>query len=355
MISGPEIFDVTIVGAGPTGLFAAYYAGLRQMKTKLVDSLDQLGGQLTALYPEKYIYDVAGFPKVLARDLVKNLVEQGLQHHPSVHLSETAQSLRRDEAMGCFVITTDKSEHYSRTVVITAGAGPLAPRKLPVESANQWEDRGVYYVVKQKAIFKQKRLLIIGGGDSALDWAMNLHGIASEITIIHRRNQFRAHEDSVNRVQNAGIPILTFWELRELITTDGKISGAVIFNNQTREEQMLPVDAIIAQLGFISSLGAIKTWPLNIQGHSILVDQQMQTNVQGVFAAGDVAGHVGKLKLIATGFSEAAVAVNFAKTYIDPKARAFPGHSSEMGPQTLTTVKSGVQPVTFRSESCLAP
>jgi thioredoxin reductase (NADPH) len=333
-----DIFDITILGGGPVGLYAAYYAGLRQMRTKIIDSLDQLGGQLATLYPEKYIYDVAGFPKVIARDLVKNLVDQAQQYEPQVCLSQTVKTLTRDEAAQCFVLSSDQEVHRSRTVLICAGAGAFQARKLPVAEAAQWEGRGVHYSVGSKQVFAGKRLLIIGGGDSALDWAMNLHGTASHITIIHRRNQFRAHEDSVSKTMAMGIPILTFWELKSLVVTDNHLSGAVLVNNQTHAEQTIQVDAILPQLGFISSLGAIKDWPIQIRGQSILVDQKMQTNLPGVFAAGDVAGFDGKLKLIATGFGEAATAVNFAKTLLDPKAKAFPGHSSEMGPQTVTTI-----------------
>ncbi len=338
MAATADIFDFTIIGGGPVGLFAAYYAGLRQMRTKIIDSLDQLGGQLAALYPEKFIFDVAGFPKVIARDLVKDLMAQGLQYGAQVHLSETLKGLKRDETHDCWVLSSDRAEHYTKTLLIAAGSGAFQPRKVPVASAAAWEGRGVYYSVKSKEDFAGRRLLIIGGGDSALDWAMNLHGVAGAITIIHRRNQFRAHEDSVKRVLASGTPILTFWELKDLVCADNKITGALIVNNQTKEEKTLPVDAILVQVGFISSLGAIKDWPIEIKGNSIMVNSQMQTNQKGIFAAGDVASFDGKLKLIVTGFGEAATAANFAKAFIDPHSRAFPGHSSEMSPQLVTTV-----------------
>ncbi len=341
MVAESDIFDITIIGGGPVGLYGAYYAGLRQMRTKIIDSLDQLGGQLATLYPEKYIYDVAGFPKVIARDLVKNLVDQAQQYEPDVRLSQTVKTLERDESQQCYVVTSDKEVHRTRTLLICAGAGAFQVRKLTLADAARWEGRGIYYAVGSKQVFAGKRLLIIGGGDSALDWAMNLHDTASHITIIHRRNQFRAHEDSISKTMAMGVPILTFWELKALQVTDNNLVGAVLVNNQTHEERTIHVDAILPQLGFVSSLGAIKDWPIKVQGHSIMVDQKMQTNLPGVFAAGDVAGFDGKLKLIATGFGEAATAVNFAKTLLDPKAKAFPGHSSEMGPQTLTTIVPG--------------
>jgi thioredoxin reductase (NADPH) len=348
MTGSPEVFDLTIIGGGPVGLYAAYYAGLRQMKTKIIDSLDQLGGQLATLYPEKYIYDVAGFPRVIARDLVKNLMEQGLQYHPSVHLSETVKTLKRHEAMDCYIVGSEHAEHYTKTLLICAGAGAFQPRKVTLPNAAEWENRGIYYAVSSKQVFAGKRLLIIGGGDSALDWAMNLHGTASDISIIHRRNQFRAHEDSVSKVLALGVPILTFWELKELVIADNVLKGAVLVNNQSQEERTISVDAILPQLGFISSLGAIKNWPIKQEGQSILVNQQMETNMKGIFAAGDVAGFSGKLKLIATGFGEAATAVNYAKIQLDPKAKAFPGHSSEMGPQAMTTIADPQQSVTVQ-------
>ncbi len=341
VVTESGISDITIIGGGPVGLYAAYYAGLRQMRTKIIDSLDQLGGQLATLYPEKYIYDVAGFPRVIARDLVKNLIEQAQQYEPEVHLSQTVKTLDRDESQQCYVLTSDKGVHRTRTVLICAGAGAFHARKLSVPDAAPWEGRGIHYSVGAKQVFAGKRLLIVGGGDSALDWAMNLHGVASHITIIHRRNQFRAHEDSIAKTMALGVSILTFWEIKSLVVTDNTLTGAVLVNNQTHEERSVHADAILPQLGFISSLGAIKDWPIKVQGHSIMVDQKMQTNLAGVFAAGDVAGFDGKLKLIATGFGEAATAVNFAKTLLDPKAKAFPGHSSEMGPQTLTTIVPG--------------
>ena len=338
--SAAELVDLTIIGGGPVGLYAAYYAGLRQMKTQIIDSLDQLGGQLATLYPEKYIYDVAGFPKVIARDLVNSLVEQGMQHGCKVHLNETVQTLTRDEARNCFILKSDKGEHLTRTVIICAGAGAFQPRKVGVAATVPHEGKGVYYAVGSKSVFAGKKLLIIGGGDSALDWAMNLKDTAAEITVIHRRNQFRAHEDSVARVLASGTRILTFCELKDVQTSDNKICGVLIHNSQKKEDFSLAVDAILVQVGFISSLGAIKNWPIKIEGNSIMVDTHMQTNLPGVFAAGDVAGFDGKLKLISTGFGEAATAVNFAKTFIDPHARAFPGHSSEMGPQALTTINT---------------
>lgn len=340
MAADDDIYDLTIIGGGPTGLFAAYYAGLRHMRTKIIDALDELGGQLTALYPEKYIYDVAGFPRVIARDLVHSLTAQAMQHHPTICLGETIKDLRVQPGEP-FVIESAQFRHHTRTIIICAGAGAFQSRKLLVEGASHWEGNGVYYHVKEKKTFAGKRLLVVGGGDSAIDWVLNLHDTAKEITLAHRRNQFRAHEDNVNKALGLGVNFLTFWEIKSLLSADGKLCGAVLLNNKTQETREIEVDAILVQIGFISSLGAVKTWPIETVGNGIKVDQHMHTSLPGVFAAGDVTAYDGKLKLIATGFGEAATAVNFAKTMVDPSARLFPGHTSEMGPQTLTTVLAG--------------
>jgi ferredoxin/flavodoxin---NADP+ reductase len=354
-----HLFDVTIIGGGPVGLFGAFYAGMRQMSTKIIDSLEELGGQLTTLYPEKYVFDVAGFPKIYARDLANNLIEQAMEYRPTICLGETVTVLesltapaeqeppeiQNAVAQGSTVykITSDKGVHYTRTLVISAGAGAFSPKKLPLKEAVALENRGVHYTCKSKSIFAGKRVLIVGGGDSAVDWAMNLRttaagGDGSGITVIHRRNQFRAHEDSVRRLQATKTKILTFWEIESLIESNGKLMGVIIANSQTKEKQTLEVDAVLVQIGFNSSLGPIKNWPLKFEKGSILVDAHMETNLPGIFAAGDVASFPGKLKLIATGFGEAVIAVNVAKTRIDPKAKAFPGHSSEMTTQADSMV-----------------
>jgi ferredoxin/flavodoxin---NADP+ reductase len=349
--AGADIFDLSIIGGGPAGLFAAYYAGMRRMRVKIIDSLDELGGQLTALYPEKYIFDVAGFPKVMAKDLAGRLIEQAMQYSPALALGEVVQTLEEmrnaecgmrkgDEAghaagveLPVYRVTTDKGVHYTRTLLICAGAGAFSPRKLNVAGAAELEGRGVYYAVRNKAEFAGKDVLVVGGGDSAVDWSLNLQDVAGAITLIHRRNVFRAAEHNLRRLQATAVSILTFWELREILGEEGRVTGAVIEYNQTQEVRRLAVEAVLAQIGFNSSLGAIKHWPLVIEHGGIKVNHVMETNMPGIYAAGDVAAYEGKLKLIATGFGEAAIAVNHAKTRIVPGAKMFPGHSSEMVPQ----------------------
>ena len=327
--------DITIIGAGPTGLFAAFYAGMRGASHRLIDNLDQVGGQLTALYPEKYIFDVAGFPQILAKDLVKGLAEQGLRWNPPVHLAEKVIGLKRADENGKphFTIVTDKDEYPCRTVLIAGGIGAFTPRKLPLKDVDQWNDKGLHDRVLNPKTFAGKRILIVGGGDSAFDWAMNLHGVAKSILMIHRRDGFRAHQATVDQVQAlaaAGkMQLRTFWELKA-IEGGKQIERVTIFNNKTKEEETVPIDCVIPQLGFVSSLGAIAEWGLEIEKGDIKVAQTMETNIPGIYAAGDIATYPGKLKLIATGFGEACIAVNQIAHFLNPNAKIMPGHSSNM-------------------------
>jgi ferredoxin/flavodoxin---NADP+ reductase len=332
--AGPPTFDppadLAIIGAGPTGLFASFYAGLRGMSVILIDSLDVLGGQLITLYPEKYIYDVAGFPKVLAKDLVQNLVQQAMESRPQLSLGEQVRDLLYDDASAVYTITTHHGSHLrARAILIAAGVGSFQPKKLPLPNAPQFEGRGLHYFVQHVDEFRDKRILVVGGGDSAVDWANTLAPIATELTLIHRRDAFRAHEDSVAKMRQGPTRIRTFHELRA-IDGDGQVRSAIIYDNRTTQEETLAVDAVLVNIGFDSSLGPIKSWGLEIEGGSIKVDSMMQTNRPGIFAAGDIAAFPGKLKLIATGFAEACVAVNYAKHYLDPGANIFPGHSSSL-------------------------
>jgi thioredoxin reductase (NADPH) len=322
--------DLAIIGAGPTGLFAAFYAGLRRMSIKIIDSLDMLGGQLTTLYPEKYIYDVAGFPAVLAKDLSAKLVEQASQYRPAVCLGEQVQTLHFDEATKHYTIHTSKGSHVARSILIAAGMGAFSAKTLPLPNAKGYEGRGLHYFVKEVGVFRGKRILIVGGGDSAVDWANTLGPVAQHVTLIHRRDQFRAHEDSVVQMMKSPVKVRTFHELKSL-AGDGDLSHATIYDNRSKQEETLELDAVLVNIGFSNSLGPIKDWGLTLEGSSIRVDSMMQCNRPGIFAAGDVAAYTGKLKLIATGFGEACIAVNFAKHYLDPAASIFPGHSSNSG------------------------
>jgi thioredoxin reductase len=333
-VSDDAIRDITIIGAGPTGLFAAFYAGLRGVSCRIVDALPQLGGQLMALYPEKYIFDVGGLPKILAKDLARNMIEQGTQFGPEVVLEAEVQQLIPED--GHIRLVTRKGEFLTRTVIITAGKGALNPRVLecPGWTEHHNETGGAHTHVRQPEDFRGKRVLIVGGGDSAVDWVLGLRGIASEVTVIHRRDEFRAHRSSVLEMRQAAekgeVSIKTPYETRGIHGENGCISRVTIFNNDTSEEEDLQVDAVVALLGFKPDLGPIGQWGLALERNTIKVSQLMETNISGVYAAGDVVHYPGKLELIATGYGEAAVAVNNAVHHINPKARVSPGHSTNL-------------------------
>jgi thioredoxin reductase (NADPH) len=231
---------------------------------------------------------------------------------------------------GVWILSTDKSNHYTRTIVVAAGVGAFAPNKLAVPDVEKYEGDSLFYFVKEKAAFKGKRLLIVGGGDSAVDWAINLHGVADAITLVHRRDEFRAHERSVPEMRALPIDILTPFEVKS-VAGDGKIEKVVIFNNQTKEETAIDVDAILVNVGFKADIGPIREWGLELdkKGRGIVVNFRMETNLPGVYAAGDIAAEEVKMNLIATGYGQAAMAVNVAKNFVDPKSSIFPGHSSE--------------------------
>ena len=332
-----DVFDITFVGAGPTGLFGAFYAGLREMSVKLIDALPQPGGQLIALYPDKLIYDTPGFPAVLSKELASCLTEQASQWKPFMALGERALTLRQtplpggDDGQECWIIETDKDIHYSRTVVIAAGIGAFRPNKLKNESIARFEDKGVKYWVKDVDDYAGMRVLIIGGGDSAVDWSLALEPIAEHVTLIHRREGFRAHDTSVNALKDSSIDTRIHYELREF-QGDESLERAVIFDNRTGDESTIEVDAGILALGFKADLGPIREWGLETIGRRyIKVNSKMETNLPGIYAAGDVAlqEELDPLNLIVVGYGQVTVAVNYAYTAIKPGEKVFPGHSSE--------------------------
>ncbi len=324
-----KIYDITIIGGGPTGLFTAFYGGMRQASVKIIESLPQLGGQLSALYPEKYIYDVAGFPKVRAQELVNNLKEQMAKFSPTVALEEAVEKLEKQDD-GVFKLTTNKATHYSRTVIITAGNGAFQPRRIELESAAQYEGKNLHYFIDDLNQFAGQKVIVCGGGDSAVDWALMLEPIAKEVTIVHRRDKFRAHEHSVDNLKNSKVIIKTPYVPTELIGDGEKISQVVLEDVNGENKETIDVDSVIVNFGFVSSLGPIKEWGFEIEKNSIVVNSKMETNVPGIYAAGDICTYEGKVKLIACGFGEAPTAVNNAKSYIDPKAKVQPLHSTSM-------------------------
>ncbi|UVI31746.1 NAD(P)/FAD-dependent oxidoreductase [Paenibacillus spongiae] len=323
-----SIVDIVIIGGGPTGMFAAFYGGMRQATVKIIESMPQLGGQLAALYPEKYIYDVAGFPKVTAQELVDQLKQQMNHFKPEVYLEEKVQEVKKlDERL--FMVKTDKATHYAKAVIITAGVGAFEPRRLELPEAAKFEKKNLHYFVSDLQQFKNQHVLINGGGDSAVDWALMLEPIAASVTLIHRRDKFRAHEHSVENLMKSKVNVMTPYEITGLHGTD-RIERLTLQNITTKETKELQVESVIINFGFVSSLGPISDWGIDIEKGSILVDSRMETSISGIFAAGDITTYPGKLKLIAVGFGEAPTAINNAKVYFDPDARLSPGHSSNM-------------------------
>jgi ferredoxin/flavodoxin---NADP+ reductase len=316
-----QVYDITIIGAGPVGLAAAYYAGHREASVCIVESLEQLGGQVAAVYPEKHLFDVAGHPKVLGQSLVELCADQGLQFGADVHLGEEVKDLHRISTNGDEVLTVTTHSGRSvqtRSIIVTAGHGAFEPRKLGVEGIDEWEGKGLHYFVRRKDAFRKKSCVIVGGGDSALDWTLGLQDTASlPITLVHRRERFRALESSVTaarRLEQEGkVQILVPAEIRE-IRGNGAVETVVVENTATGEIHEVRCDALITLLGFHSHLGSIADWGLELHGkRQILVEPKtMETSIPGVYAAGDVAGYDGKITLISVGFGEAAIAANNA-------------------------------------------
>ncbi len=336
-MSTNDVRDITLIGAGPVGLFGAFYAGMRGASCRLIDALPELGGQVTALYPEKYIFDVGGIPKALGKDFVKACVAQGLQFKPDVQLAQEVIGLRRDtdaDGKTLFLLRTPVAEYATRAIVVAAGIGAFSPRKLPLDDYDAWLGKGLFDKVIDPKAFRGQRVLLVGGGDSAFDWAVNLQGVAKSIVMIHRRDGFRAHQATIDQVHGlcaeGKMELRTFWEVKVIHGEGGRVAGATIHQNKTKQEERLALDAIIPLLGFVSNLGDIANWGLTLEKEEIVVNQLMETSVAGIFAAGDIVTYPGKLKLIATGYGEVCTAVNNAVHYIYPNKKAFPGHSSNM-------------------------
>jgi thioredoxin reductase len=329
-------YDLTVVGAGPVGLFGVFYAGMRGLKINLLDSLEMVGGQLNALYPEKYIYDMPGFPKVMAKDLVKQLWEQAEFAKPTLHLGRKVTKIARTDSL--LEISCEGGEiFHSKTVMLALGMGAFKPRKLEVPGLAEREGRNVHYFVNKLDHFNGKNVLVIGGGDSAADWTLALgapdgngYVRAKSVTMIHRTDKFAAHEATVHLLRTlSNVKIQTHTELQSF-HEEGTELRCQLVQNLTKEVTHHSFDEIIVCAGYLAKLDFVKESGLEMQGNAIKVNERMETNVPGVFAVGDVCTHGGKLKLIATGVGEAAIAANFAKVHIDPAAKAFPGHSTSL-------------------------
>jgi ferredoxin/flavodoxin---NADP+ reductase len=330
-----ELRDITIIGAGPVGLCTAFWAGMRQASSRIIDSLPELGGQCTTLYPEKWIFDVPGHPKVLAKELVGMLRAQALdQFDVPVHLETTAHTISWDDE--AVTLHTDRGDLRSRTVIVAGGHGAFEPKRLPTSDVDMapWEGRGAHYIVGEKAEFAGKRVVIVGGGDSAFDWVVNLVDVASRVTLVHRREAFRAHEATVAEVMghvDAGRVDLRVPYVIKGVSGNGRIEDVELHHTGGEAVERLECDAVLLQLGFSTKLGPLKDWGFELHKGSISVDGVMKTNLDRVWACGDITTFDGKLKLIATGFAESAIAVAQAVHHIRPEMKLQPAYSTNTG------------------------
>ena len=318
--------DLLIVGAGPVGLFGAYYAGVRKLSTIVLDSLEEPGGQITAMYPEKAIFDVAGFPAIRGRDLVAQLLQQAAPHSPGYLLGQQALELERGD--GAFAVTTSAAVRIEcRAICITGGIGTFTPRPLPV--GYDYLGRGLAHFVPDPTKYEGERVVVVGGGDSALDWALMLEPIAKSVTLVHRRAQFRAHPHSVDLLTGSSVEVVTN---AQIAGVRGDPTVTEVDLDVAGEIRTLPCDKLVAALGFTANLGPLAEWGVELRKRCIKVDAAGRTTVAGIYAAGDIVDYEGKVKLIATGFGEVATAVNNAAAWLDPSVSAFPGHLSDYAP-----------------------
>ncbi len=341
--SSPVTVDIAIVGAGPVGLFAAYYAGVRGLAVAVIDSLSQLGGQVTAMYPEKEIYDVGGFPVVSGRDLVVGLSQQAGHYTPTYLLGQEAQKLELipgSEGRERLQVTTSHGVDVDcGAVVVTGGIGTFSPRPLP--AGEEYLGRGLDYFVPDKDAFVDKDVVIVGGGDSAIDWCLMLEPIAASVTLVHRRARFRAQAANVDRVLESSVEVITDAQVVALEGGDDVEKAHVQVKGEDAQ-RILACHHVVAALGFTANLGPLREWGVELHDNRhLVVDSAMRTNVPGVFAAGDITEYDGKVRLIAVGFGEAATAINNAAVYLNPQAHVFPGHSTDTPHDVTTSARGG--------------
>src|SRR3954453_13436499 len=325
-VGEPDVdVDVLIVGAGPSGLYGAYYAGFRGLTCAIVDALPETGGQVTALYPEKMIFDIAGFPSIRGKELVRNLVQQAAPFNPTYLLG--GQAISYEHTGDGVVIASDRGTVVNaKAVVVTGGIGTFNPRPLP--GGDEWVGKGLSYVVPSFAPYREKDVVVVGGGDSALDWALGLEPHAASVTVVHRRDAFRAHAHSVKLLRDSTVTLHTPAQVVAIKGGD-RVERVAVRHLETKEITELPAHEVVAALGFTADITPLEAWGLDVQDRHVVVDTRMATNLPRVFAAGDITDYLGKVRLLSVGFGEVATAVCNAATVIDPEADVFPGHSTE--------------------------
>lgn len=321
-----SFYDIIIVGGGPVGLFSATYARMHLAKVKLIESLSQLGGQVSALFPVKDIYDIPGFPAIKGGNFITYLQQQAGNYHPEINLNETVKMISKIN--GGYQVETSKASYQTKSIIIATGAGAFAPRKLRVSNAPSLENKRLFYAVHNPQMFANQKILIAGGGDSAVDWALDLSKIAADVTLIHRRDQFRALESSVAKLKKTPVHLLTPFVIKDLEMEGSKVK-VTLKKSRSKENKTVIADSIIVNYGFMADNSLIHSWGLETEKRGIKVDRQMMTNLPNIFAIGDAASYEGRTDLIATGFGEVPVAVNTALTNIYPDKRQ-PLHSTQL-------------------------
>ncbi|WP_164669524.1 NAD(P)/FAD-dependent oxidoreductase [Virgibacillus doumboii] len=314
-----DVYDVTIIGGGPVGLFTAFYSGMREMKTKIIEYLPFLGGKVPYFYPEKIIRDIGGIANISGEKLTDQLIEQAMTFNPAVVLGEQCTNMKKLDD-GTFMLTSDNgAKHYTRTVILATGFGTLNSVKLDLPEASQFEAGNLHYTIRRLENFRGKRVLISGGGNSAVDWANELESIAEQVALVYRKTDFPGIENSVSKMKNASVDVKTPYVVHRLTGENGHITNIMVKNLQTGEVETLEVDALIVNHGFEIALGPVAEWGMEMADGTIAVNGQMTTSVPGIFAVGDIANYNHKLQLIAGGFNEGPIAVNSAKLHIQPE------------------------------------
>lgn len=315
-----EIYDVTIIGGGPAGLFAAFYSGMREMKTKIIEYLPYLGGKVPYFYPEKVIRDIGGIAHATGEEVTDQLVQQAMTFHPTVVLGEQVVAMQKMNDGNFQLKSRNGNTHYAKTVMLATGFGILDSIKLDHAEAAQYEEKSLHYTVRRLADYQDKHVLISGGGNSAVDWALELQDIAKSVTLIHRRNQFKGLESSVTKLKQSCVNVMTPYELKELHGTDGQIQRVCIQHIEDEtDKKELDINRVVVNHGFQINLEPVASWGLEMEDEMITVDSSMQTSMEGIFAIGDIAHYPNKLGLIAGAFNEGPIAVNHAKKLVDPE------------------------------------
>ena len=319
MVKQDEVYDVTIIGGGPVGLFTAFYSGMRELKTKIIEYLPYLGGKVSYFYPQKIIRDIGGLPHLSGDELTANLIEQARTFEPTIVLEEQVLNCQKHED-GYFILTSQNgAKHYTKTVILATGFGSLKPVELELPHAKELTEKSLHYSIHDIDRFKGKHVLISGGGNSAVDWANELEPIADQVTLIYRKSSFKGIESNVTKMKNSSVQVLTPYEPAELKQENGRLASVIIQNTEQTTFEEVKVDELLINHGFHIDLGPITEWGMEITDAGIVVESSMATSIPGIYAVGDIAQYENKLPLIAGGFNEGPIAVNSAKLYIHPK------------------------------------